>query len=225
MLINLMRAIRAKIRVFLGLGALGVIPKWYISMYLPKNPIILEAGACFGEDSVEMAKLWTNSKIYAFEPINETYKKLKQNTNSCKNIFCYNLALSDHNGITKMFVGGDSSSILKPKEHHKFYPEVTFDTTQKVETLTLDSWAEKNNVKKIDFLWLDMQGAELKVLKASKKILKTVKVIYTEVSLVEYYEGTPKYYELRTWLESKGFRVVREEIPSLYGGNVLFVKR
>ena len=82
-----------------------------------------------------------------------------------------------------------------------------------------------NNIDHIDFMWLDMQGAEYQMLKKSKIILPTVKVIFTEVSLLQMYEDCPLYPEFRAWLESEGFEVVAEQLPWKDMGNVLFIRK
>jgi Methyltransferase FkbM domain len=90
----------------------------------------------------------------------------------------------------------------------------------------LDEWAQAHDVKKVDLLWLDMQAFELKMLKASPKILSTVKLIHTEVSLKETYDGTELYNEYRKFLAQNGFTVLIEAIPHGWDmGNVLFVKK
>jgi hypothetical protein len=69
-----------------------------------------------------------------------------------------------------------------------------------------------------------MQGAEMAALKGAKKILPTVKVIYTEVSLKPLYETGPLYPEFRGWLNAQGFKVAREALSSEDCGNVVFVR-
>jgi hypothetical protein len=118
-----------------------------------------------------------------------------------------------------------SSSLLRPKEHVVDHPDVLFNSEIEIQTITLDDWAEKHGVKKVDFLWLDMQGYELAALKAAHVALKSVLAIYTEVSLRETYEGVPLYSDVRDWLEERGFRVEREESPWPDVGNVLLVRQ
>jgi hypothetical protein len=65
---------------------------------------------------------------------------------------------------------------------------------------------------------------ELNVLKSGTGLLKNVRALYTEVSLVEAYKNAPLYPELKQWLENRGFKVQREEITGLMG-NVLFVRK
>ena len=70
-----------------------------------------------------------------------------------------------------------------------------------------------------------MQGFELSMLKASKIILPTVRVIHTEVSMKETYKDVPQYSDLKQFLLSIGFNVTLEAIPSGWDmGNVLFVR-
>ena len=101
-----------------------------------------------------------------------------------------------------------------------------FNETISVVSVTLDAWAEKNNIKNIDLLWLDMQGFELNMLKASKVILPTVKVIHTEISVTETYKAVPTYETYKAFLESIGFVVETVAIPPMWDmGNVLFVRK
>lgn len=209
------------------------ITKQFIAQYLPANPIIVEAGAHTGIDSEEMAKLWPTSMIYAFEPVPSLFEQLKHRASPYSNIVCSKKALSDKVGTTSMYVNeGDgydgSSSLLKPSTYMKEdYPYLSFPHVINVETITLDVWAEQNNIDHVDFLWLDMQGAEHLMLKVAPKILSTVKVIYTEVSFREIYEGLTLYPEYQKWLESNGFTAIKYDEYAIYNkdGNVLFVRK
>jgi 2-O-methyltransferase len=208
---------------------LGEISKSYIAKFLPEEPIIIEAGAHVGVDTLEMSKLWPLGHIHAFEPIPAIFQSLKENTSKSRNVTCYPLALSDSNGTADIFVSGGtsdgSSSLLAPKEHLTEHPSVTFTNKIAVSTVTIDKWALEENIKRIDFLWLDMQGYEFNVLKASPDILESVLVIHTEVSLKHIYENAPLYPELRQWIESKGFEVKFEALPWKDAGNILFVRK
>jgi FkbM family methyltransferase len=146
-----------------------------------------------------------------------------------RNIECINLALAERSGSTEMFISSGvsdgSSSLLKPTGHLIEHPDTYFNDTISVNTTTIDTWADSRHITFIDMLWLDLQGYELSVLKSSPNILKMVKVIHTEVSVRQQYEGAPLYAELREWLEIQGFSVIMEAIPASWdGGNVLFIR-
>ena len=205
------------------------IPKGLFKKYLPSNPVIVDCGSHVGSDSIDLGKIFPKAEIHSFEPVPEIFQQLKINTSKYKNIHCYPLALGDIDGKTEMFVsslGSDaSSSLLKPASHLIDHPNVLFESRIQVDILKLDTWAQENNVKKVDLLWLDMQGFEYQMLKASNKILPSVKVIHTEISTRETYEGVLTYNSFRKWLEEQNFNVAIEAIPEGTDmGNALFVR-
>jgi len=208
----------------------GVILKQLLPQFLPDNLSVIDAGAHIGRDTLEMSRLWKDGRIYAFEPVPALFAKLQANTRKCKNVHCFNLALSDKTGEQPMFISSGasdgSSSLLQPTGHLIDHPDTFFRETIMVRTMTIDDGAREQAVSAIDLLWLDMQGLELAVLKAAPRILKTVYVIHTEVSVREQYAKAPLYPEVRSWLEEQGFQVEVEAIPPSWdGGNVLFVRR
>ena len=209
---------------------------YLVKPYLPDNAIIIEAGAYDGGDTVYMSKFFSKSKIYAFEPVPKLYASLLHKTQYSERIFPFQYALGDKNETVKFYVSAfntnpeepsASSSLLEPKEHLDYANYVVFNKTIDVEMLTLDSWAALNNVDHVDMLWLDMQGYELNMLKACPQILKTVKVIYTEVEFVEAYKDQYLYHDVVSYLCNLGFKILAQDfVPGEQGrwyGNVLFI--
>lgn len=206
-----------------------IIEKMEIFKYLPTSPVIVDCGAHIGTDTVEFAAHY-GSRIYAFEPVKNIFQQLVSNTKEYENVTCFNLALSSSDGVADMYISSGysdgSSSLLKPKKHLEYHPDVYFKNVEQVKCTKLDTWANENKVKHVDMLWLDMQGAEQKMLMESFIILETVSVIHTEVSLLETYEGMSSYKGFKNFLKARGFEAVFEAIPKgNYGGNVLFVKK
>lgn len=210
-------------------GMNQVVIKKVIKHLLPENPVIIDAGAHMGGDTCELATTWPKGTVYAFEPMPNLYAHLVKNTKSFSNIKTFPLALSDKSGRADFYVSSGSSdcssSLLAPKDHLKYHPDVYFKSLIQVDVLNLDEWAGANGVSRIDFMWLDMQGSELAMLKAAPKILQTVSVIFMEVNFYEVYEGCPLYAEVKEWFENQGFRVIHEEFSWVDFGNVLFVRK
>jgi FkbM family methyltransferase len=203
--------------------------KKYIKKYLPNDAIIIEAGAHIGTDTIEFARIFPDGMVYAFEPVPNIFFSLAQNVGHLRNVRCFPVALGEKNGEVKMFISSGmsdgSSSLLAPKDHLIDHPDVLFNGNISVSSMTMDAWSELFDIPKVDLLWLDLQGLELKVLKAGQRILHTVKAIYTEVNLKETYEGAALYDELRGWLDEQGFSAELEQIYWKDGGNVLFVRK
>jgi FkbM family methyltransferase len=204
----------------------GTISKDLFRAFLPSDPVIVEAGAHIGTDTLEMSRLWPKGHIHAFEPLPDLYRSLVARAGRRPNVTCYPLALGDRVGTAGMFVSGGasngSSSLLKPTGHLQEHPDVSFGQTTPVSVTTLDAWATSNGIQRTDLLWLDMQGGELRALEAAPRLLATARLVYMEVSLVELYAGGPLYPEVRQWMERRGFRVLYEALPWPDGGNVLF---
>lgn len=205
-----------------------------VKPYLPENPIILEAGAYDGTDSLFMNRHWPRAQFHIFEPVPELYQKLVIKTASHSNMHTYKFALGDYTGSATFYISefankpgipSESSSLLKPKEHLIHAPHVLFNTEITVPIATIDDWAEEHNVDAIDFMWLDMQGYELNALKASPKIMKTVKAILTEVEFVEAYEGQYLFDDVKDWLEEQGFTMIARNFYCDWFGDALFVRK
>ncbi|MBY0110251.1 MAG: FkbM family methyltransferase [Candidatus Babeliaceae bacterium] len=204
-----------------------------VKKYLPDNPIILEAGSFDGEDTIFVANFWPYSTIYSFEPVPQIYKKFCKNTKKYAQIKGFNIALGDSCGKKSFYVSSDaktphipsqSSSLLQPKEHLIYAPHIQFNKVIEVDCFTIDAWAAENNVKKIDLMWLDMQGNELQTLQASPNILNTIKAIITEVEFVEAYKGQSLYEDVKQWLESQGFTLVALSTTPEWFGDAIFVR-
>ncbi|MBD1996777.1 FkbM family methyltransferase [Leptolyngbya sp. FACHB-541] len=83
---------------------------------------------------------------------------------------------------------------------------VNLDFTTELEATTLDTFCQQEGIEEIDFLQLDVQGAELQVLEGASQIVKnSVLAIQTEVSFSELYINQPLFSEVDTYLRSFGF--------------------
>jgi FkbM family methyltransferase len=163
---------------------------------------ILDIGSWHLKQTIELAQIFDNSIICAFEPNPETYdvccnvhNKLPQ---FLKNKISINkLALSDINGILKFYPLDKSksnssnegiASLSKLKIDGSLLNDFWIQKEIEVQSMKLDDWCKLNNKNKIDLIWMDVQGAELKVLQGSIDTLKNVKAICTEAGLIAYYE-------------------------------------
>ena len=178
------------------------VPLDLIKRILPEDPIILEAGAHYGQDTRWMAELWPKGTIHAFEPTPVNFQRVEQIAKEFTNIRCCTYAL-DIECCTKLFYQdgdedhgnqGANSLLLHNILAKSSNPPI------KVECLTIDQWASQEGVDHVDFMWLDIEGNELNALKGAPNILSTVKAIFTEVNLQEFWHGAATYNTLKTWL-------------------------
>jgi FkbM family methyltransferase len=203
-----------------------------LAAYLPAAPVILEAGACDGSDTVRFAERWPRGTIHAFEPVPHAYAGVLERTRSLVNVSTYELALSDETGAGELHLsedaaGGsrpDSSSLLAPTGHLDAWPSIKFRRTVTVQTQTLDGWADEHSIRAVDLMWLDLQGMELRVLQASPQLVSRTSAIHLEVWREPMYEGAPLYDDVVAWMSRNGFGPVIDRVHRVFG-NILFVRR
>jgi FkbM family methyltransferase len=124
----------------------------------------------------------------------------------------------------KITNNSQSSSVLDLKDHGFLYPNVAVTEMEVVRTIRLDDAVLYD--LSIDFLVLDIQGAELQALRGAPKLLQSIKWIYTEVSKIELYSGCCLVGELDTFLNSFGFvRVQTRWVRRKGWGDALYIKR
>ena len=95
-----------------------------------------------------------------------------------------------------------------------------------MKNIKLSDWARINNVEKIDFLWIDAQGMELKIFQSIGDFISKIKLIYTEVSTKEFYKESDNYGELKKYFARYGFELYKDDLlPGASMGNALFINK
>ena len=137
--------------------------------YLTETSNCVDVGSHKGELLKEMRTLAPKGKHYAFEPIPELFKDLKSKYNG--NTTVYNVALSDEKGTSSFqhIVSKPAYSGMKLRslDHNATVEEI------QVKTEMLDNIVQ--DASSIDLIKIDVEGAELQVLKGAKKVLNESK--------------------------------------------------
>lgn len=192
-----------------------------IARYLPPAPVILEAGACDGTDTARFARYWSGAAIHAFEPVPALYAETAQRTAELPGVRLYPLALAGRAGPVTMHVVDPGPGGNRGKSSLR--PSVRGIATQ-VQAVTVAGWAAAEGISRVDFMWLDLEGLDLEVIKAAGQILRTVRAVHMEVRREPFRVGadTPLYPEVVAWMRAQGFRIAIDR-AGLWFGNVLFV--
>jgi FkbM family methyltransferase len=126
--------------------------------------------------------------------------------------FCRLLADADDKEFPFHITSNDgiSSSIFELAGHRKLWPNVTEARTVMLRSVTFSSLIarEKLDLRLYDGLVLDVQGAELLVLKGAAPALKHLKFIKAEAADFELYKGCCLLSDLDAFLDTHGFRRV-----------------
>ncbi|MCM8530830.1 MAG: FkbM family methyltransferase [Lentisphaeraceae bacterium] len=97
---------------------------------------------------------------------------------------------------------------LKHIENNKVcshYDNVRLSKIEPINTSTLDEWAKNENIHSIDFIKLDLQGAELNTLQGAEELLTNCLAIEVEVEFVHMYFNQPLFADVDIYLRSQDF--------------------
>ena len=219
------------------------LKKNLLSLFDKKKQInILDIGGCEGEETVRYSRLFPLAKIYIFEPLPKNLERIRENVEKyqLKNVQIYPFAVSNARGNATFYVssghpnhipqdvdwdfGNKSSSLLFPlNENNPKWLE--FKTKINVNTITLDSFFMEAQVKLVDFIHMDVQGAEMQVLEGAKNNLKNIKAIWLEVSDIELYKGQPLRSEIEEFMDLNNFYLSKSKMEGNVGDQLYVNKK
>jgi len=171
----------------------------YCKELLKEGMNVIDVGAHIGTYTILAAeKIGKNGKIVAIEPEPQNYERLLENIklNNLQNVVPIKIALTDHNGFEKLYLS--SSSVCHSlifKENKESYINVSVKI--------LDKLLEELNLKRVDIIKIDAEGAEIPILKGAEKTLKAnpnTKIIVA----AERYPSQAK--EINQFLQGTGFK-------------------
>ncbi len=158
-----------------------------------KDPLIIDGGAYVGFSVIYFKTLFPSAKVIAFECDPEIFKTLEKNIadNQLSDVELVNSALAKENGEATFFgQGTDGGSLINNSGAH----------TIKVKTCKLSDYLNQP----VDFLKLNIEGAEFEVLAESENKLKNVSEMIIEFHSFKGEEQ--RLQELLTILSRNGFR-------------------
>lgn len=182
------------------------------------SPIIIDVGACGGEDSEWMRAACgdKHSLNVMVEPDHRNVEIIRQHRRGTRTMIV-EAAIADYTGMVEWYEATDtrtdggrsgSGSIHKPTNHLHLFPEITFAPPVPKMCWSLDHLIASTGFMVIDLLWVDVQGAERELIQGASISLMFAKYLFIEAELVELYEGQAKRHELLEMLPD--FRVIGE---------------
>ena len=191
------------------------------------NPkVIYDIGACVLHFTNEAKRIWKDSQFIAFEAMDETEFLYKENnipyhcgllSNEIKQIeFFQNL---EHPGGNSYY----RENIEINPVAHDFFPDEkkVIKTTSK-----LNDVVREKEFRLPDFVKIDVQGAELDILRGGMDVISNAKYLLVELQHEEYNKGAPNYREVIQYLEENNFSLVEQvtgEVGRTVDGDYLFV--
>lgn len=162
-----------------------------------------------GEPFHKFIDLFPGSKVIAFEVDRELCDKL--NKEAKPGFTFYPIALGKDKKVNKFYITNHPMccSLYEPNEelltHYNNLQVALLKTTETLETQSLDSFINDHDIGEIDFIKIDIQGAELQVFENGIDALKNTLGIVTEVEFIPLYKDQPLFGDVSKFLSEKGF--------------------
>ncbi|MFY0607977.1 MAG: FkbM family methyltransferase [Cyclobacteriaceae bacterium] len=185
---------------------------------------ILHIGAHHAEELDLYEKIGVEKVIW-IEGSPTTFQQLNKRILGRKGHAAFNLLVSDKSGQEVSFnvaSFSQSSSLLEFGSHATSYPDIKTTDHVKLKTIRLDNFFT-NGLGGINFLNLDIQGAELMALKGMGDLINHIEYIYLEINLVQVYKGGARLHQIDSYLGRKGFLRVNTKITNAHWGDAFYV--
>lgn len=128
----------------------------------------IDLGAQYGYYTLIFAKLvGEGGRVYSFEPDGKNFRQIENGIakNGFRNITLIKKAVSDENGIARFFLAEKSTGV------HSLYEVAGGGEWHEVEAGRLDDILAER-IKPVDFIKMDIEGAELKALRGMPRIIR-----------------------------------------------------
>lgn len=167
------------------------VNKYFLYTYSPKSgDTIIDVGAGIGEDIVYFSKkIGSTGKAIAIEANPNTFRCLKKTVkkNELQNVICLNVACTSKSEVVE--ISGDLG----------YLSNTLFTNSQKKESLsvdgkTLDSIIEAQKLGDIDFIKINIEGAELDALEGASNVIKSKTSFAVSCHDFKYNEGKGEYF-------------------------------
>jgi FkbM family methyltransferase len=174
--------------------------------------VIFDIGSRDCIQSIEFYHTFPNARIYVFECNQNTLPICRKNIEPYSDrITLVEGSICDYDGeitfypinqnetVTTWEDGNPGASSLF-KSNGKYEHETYVQDEIKTNCHRLDSVMKKHNIPKVDIIWMDLQGAELLVLKGLGDYLNSVNYIHTKACFKPIYENQALFPEINNYL-------------------------
>lgn len=201
-----------------------IVPDFNYYQYFYKvkaNDFILDAGANCGHLSIFFSKLIGKGGIvYAFEPdkfnIERIENNRKLNKDLADNIKIEELLIWNENKLVDFYEAGTvgSSAVWIPDT----------DKLVQKEAVRIDDWVVKNNIKKLDFIKMDIEGAEIEALDGCVQTIENLKPNFA-IASYHIVDGDATYIKVEEFFKKRNYpcktiRFRKNEIITFAGESI-----
>lgn len=179
---------------------------------IPNGAVVFDIGANFGVMALQLAKLFDSQRVYAFEPTNYAFEKLKRNLRLNKDLGAritpVQTFLSD---VPDLQPNLEAYSSWKVDKESKIAHRVhggTIRSAEGIAATTIDVFCEDNEITRVDFIKIDTDGHELQVLKGGRQTVERfLPPIIFELGIYLMEENGVTFNDYDRYFSSLGYKL------------------
>ncbi|MFX0138937.1 MAG: FkbM family methyltransferase [Candidatus Hodarchaeota archaeon] len=136
--------------------------------------VIFDIGAGTGPTSLLAAAVNSKAQIYSFEPLEEKFEYLFQNIkiNKFNNIIPIQKAVGNKEGEVKLYIPCYPFVFISASIIPNFHKSRDVKKQISVESISIDSFVQERNIKKVDLVTMNIEGAEPYALEGMRKTIQ-----------------------------------------------------
>lgn len=139
------------------------------------RPMILDLGSNVGFSIIDLKQCYPNAKIYGFELDRDNFDLCASNCSSLRDVEVLNIGIwSDCGSVTYSKESGSDAYSISTSPN-------TSTRSASSEVVTIDEIIKRKGIEIIDYVKMDIEGAELAIFRANLDWAKIVKQIKVEV--------------------------------------------
>jgi FkbM family methyltransferase len=167
-----------------------VLDQYHANKFIKKDSIVIDAGANIGTFSIFAARMAPEGQIYAFEPVKKTFEELKKNAEYYPQIMRENIGLGDVVSQKNIFVNPKSTggSVVEDSPYCHVTPSGG-QSKELVNITTIDTFVYEKKIPHVDFIKMDVEGYEAKILEGAKETIKKYKPV---IAMSAYHNASDK---------------------------------
>lgn len=174
-----------------------------------EKPLVFDVGANVGQFLDEFLKEFgENITCYTFEPAEKTFEGLVAHFKGKPCVLPFKNGFGKEEGEIILYSNHDLSTIASLYPIYDMEENTVMTIKERIKLRTIDNFCEEHGIKQIDYLKIDVEGAELDVLKGAVRMISERRVPFVQFEFGPN-NMSARVYMRDFWLALKDYKIYR----------------
>ena len=175
-----------------------------------KSLTLFDVGGNVGNYSKVLSEVFTKKAIiHSFEPSKKTFILFLETTNKISNIIPNNFGMSDSENSQLLYTNKDGSGLASVYKRKLEHFGISMDKSEEIKLSTLDIYCKMNDIDRINFLKIDIEGHELNALYGAIELIKNKKIDYIQFEFGGTNIDSKTYFRDFYYLLNDNYKIYR----------------